>query len=184
MISLWLTFRLVYDIQGKAAESHDQGLCATIPSRRWRLVIGSPSIDPVTCRRETGGGGIHKGFSLLEMMMVITLILIVVSIAQPIYHTAVVRAREAVLRDHLYTLRYLIDRFTVDMGRSPRHLAELVEKGYLGRLPTDPFTGSNQTWQEIEEKAAPSPMQTYLGVGVVHSGSEEISLEGTPYNSW
>ena len=118
------------------------------------------------------------------MMMVVTLILIVVSIAQPIYRSAVVRAREAVLADDLYTLRYLLDRFTADNGRSPRHLEELVEKRYLGRLPTDPFTGSNETWQEVQEKAPPSPTQAYLGIADVHSGSNGISLGGTPYGSW
>ena len=104
--------------------------------------MDSPSIDHVTSRWETGGGRPHDGFSLLEMMMVVTLISIIASIATPIYRSVVVRAREAVVRDDLYTLRYLIDRFTVDIGRSPMHLEKLVEKGYLGRLPTDPFTGS------------------------------------------
>jgi general secretion pathway protein G len=83
-----------------------------------------------------------EGFSLLEMMMVVTVMLIVASIATPIYQTCATRAREAVLRDHLFTLRALIDRFTLDNGRAPLRLEELVEKGYLGRLPTDPFTGS------------------------------------------
>ena len=81
-----------------------------------------------------------EGFSLLEMMMVVTVILILASIATPIYQTCVLRAREAVLRDHLFTLRALIDRFTLDNGRAPARLEELVEKGYIGRLPTDPFT--------------------------------------------
>jgi general secretion pathway protein G len=125
-----------------------------------------------------------EGFSLLEMMMVVTLILIVASIATPIYQTCVTRAREAVLRDHLFTLRALIDRFTLDNGRAPVRLEELVEKGYLGRLPTDPFTGSNQTWQEIREDTPGSPTQTSLGIQDVHSGSSELSLEGTPYSSW
>jgi general secretion pathway protein G len=125
-----------------------------------------------------------QGFSLLEMMMVVTLILIIASIATPIYRSVVVRAREAVLRDNLYTLRFLIDRFTVDNGRSPVHLDELVEKGYLGRLPSDPFTGSNETWHEVQEKAPPSPTQKYLGIADLHSGSDELSLEGTPYSSW
>jgi general secretion pathway protein G len=76
------------------------------------------------------------------MMMVATAILIVACIATPIYQTCATRAREAVLRDHLFTLRALIDRFTLDNGRAPLRLEELVEKGYLSRLPTDPFTGS------------------------------------------
>ena len=147
---------------------------------------GTRGIAPISCRM--GRQGRHSpcrpdGFSLLEMMVVVTVILIVASIATPIYRRVVVRAREAVLADHLYTLRYLIDRFTVDIGRSPLHLEELVEKGYLGRLPTDPFTGSNETWQEVQETSPPSPTQKYLGIIDVHSGSDELSLAGTPYSS-
>ena len=144
---------------------------------------GTP-LQHLNCTKSAVGGGHPVGFSLLEMMMVVTVILIVASIAQPIYHTAVMRAREAVLTDDLYTLRYLIDRFTADNGRSPAHLDETVEKGYLGRLPADPFTGSNETWQEVQEKAPPSPTQKYLGIEDVHSGSDDFSLEGTPYSSW
>ena len=88
------------------------------------------------------------------------------------------------MADHLYTLRYLIERFTADDGRSPMHLEELVEKGYLGKLPTDPFTGSNETWQEVQETSPPSPTQKYLGIIDVHSGSDEIALDGTPYSAW
>ena len=137
-----------------------------------------------TSRQGAGGEGLPEGLSLLKMMMVVTLILIIASIATPFYRTAVVRARQAVLADHLYTLRYLIERFTADDGRSPMHLEELVEKGYLGRLPTDPFTGSNETWQEVQETSPPSPTQKYLGIIDVHSGSDEIALDGTPYSAW
>jgi general secretion pathway protein G len=125
-----------------------------------------------------------QAFSLLEMMMVITVILIIASISAPIYMTAVVRAREAVLRDDLFTLRSLIDRFTLDNRRSPARLEELVEGGYLGRIPTDPFTGSNETWQEQKEDAPLSPRQSRPGIMDVHSGSNLVSLEGTPYSSW
>ena len=125
-----------------------------------------------------------QGLSLLEMMLVITLILIVASISAPVYRTCQIRAREAVLRDHLFTLRSLIDRFTLDHRRSPAHLEELVKMGYLARLPTDPFTGSNETWQEEKEEAPLSPQQTSLGIVDVHSGSNALSLEGTPYSSW
>jgi len=124
------------------------------------------------------------GFSLLEMMMVVTVILILASISAPLYMTSVVRAREAVLRDDLFTLRSLIDRFTLDNRRSPARLEELVEAGYLGRLPTDPFTGSNETWQVQNEDAPLSPKQTALGIVDVHSGSNLVSLDGTPYSTW
>jgi general secretion pathway protein G len=146
--------------------------------------MDSASSSPKESRHSTESANRPQGFSLLEMMMVVTLILIIASISTPIYMTAMVRAREAVLRDHLYTLRALIDRFTLDNGRAPARLEELVEKGYLGRLPTDPFTGSNQTWQEDKEDAPLSPEQTSLGIEDVHSGSNELSLEGTPYDSW
>ena len=138
----------------------------------------------VTDRQHTQSANGPEGFSLLEMMMVVTLILIVASISAPFYMRGVERAREAVLRDHLYTLRALIDRFTLDNGRAPLRLEELVEKGYLGRLPTDPFTGSNETWQEVQEDVPLSPTQTSLGIIDVHSGSNDLSLEGTPYSSW
>jgi general secretion pathway protein G len=118
------------------------------------------------------------------MMMVVTLILIVASIATPIYRTCAQRAREAVLRDDLFTMRFLIDRFTLDNHRSPARLEELVEKGYLGRLPTDPFTGSNETWQVEKEDAPVSPEQSAPGIVDVHSGSDQFSLDGTPYSSW
>ena len=125
-----------------------------------------------------------EGFSLLEMMVVVTVILILASMSAPLYMTAIVRAREAVLRDDLFTLRSLIDRFTLDNGRAPYGLEELVTGGYLGRLPTDPFTGSNETWQETKEDAPLSPKQATPGIVDVHSGSDQVSLEGTPYNSW
>ncbi len=127
---------------------------------------------------------LREGFSLLEMMVVVTVILIVASISAPIFMTAIVGAREAVLRDDLFTLRSLIDRFTLDNGRAPSGLQELVTGGYLGRIPTDPFTGSNETWQETKEDAPLSPTQTAPGIVDVHSGSDLVSLEGTPYNTW
>jgi general secretion pathway protein G len=146
--------------------------------------MDTASISLKESRHSTQSANRLEGFSLLEMMLVVTLILIVVSIATPVYKTCEVRTREAVLRDHLYNLRFLIDEFTRDYGRAPLRLKELVEKGYLGRLPTDPFTGSNETWQETEEDAPLSPSQTSLGIEDVHSGSNQLSLEGTPYSSW
>ena len=98
------------------------------------------------------------------MMMVVAMILIVASISAPIYQTVTRRTRETVLRDHLYTLRSLINRFTLDNQRPPASLEELVEKGYLGRLPTDPFTGSNQTWREDVQDTSVSPEVPVQGV--------------------
>jgi general secretion pathway protein G len=144
----------------------------------------SVSIDGLIYRHDGKSANRFGGFSLLEMMLVIAVILILGAISAPIYTTAVVRAREAVLRDDLFTLRTLINRFTFDDQRSPARLEELVEAGYLGRIPTDPFTGSNETWQVVEESAPLSPQQPRPGIVEVHSGSNLVSLEGTPYNSW
>jgi general secretion pathway protein G len=126
-----------------------------------------------------------RGFSLLEMMVVIDLILILATFAMPMYHTVAVRAHEATLRDDLFTLRSQIDRFTHDNARGPSSLDELVEKGYMGALPTDPFTGSNETWQVETETASISLEDSApLGVVDVHSGCNDDSLDGTPYSSW
>ncbi len=126
-----------------------------------------------------------RGFSLLEMMTVISLILILATLAMPMYHTVVVRAREVTLRDDLFTLRSQIDRFTHDYERGPSSLDELVEKEYLGAVPTDPFTGSNDTWQlETETTSLSIDDSAPLGIVDVHSGCEDNSLDGTPYSSW
>jgi len=118
-------------------------------------------------------------------MMVLTLILILASFAVPTYRVAMIRAREAVLRDDLYTMRKLIDQFTLDKQRPPQSLEELVDEGYLrGGLPQDPFTRSSETWQVDYEDVPISPNQAATGIVDVHSGSDEASLDGTPYSSW
>jgi general secretion pathway protein G len=128
---------------------------------------------------------VASGFTLLELMMVLTLILILASFAVPTYHVATVRAREAVLRDDLYTMRTLIDQFTLDKQRPPQSLEELVEEQYLrGGVPGDPFTRSNQTWQVDIEDVPMGPSQAVPGIVDVHSGSDEMSLNGTPYSGW
>lgn len=125
------------------------------------------------------------GFTLLELMIVLTLILIVAAIAAPSYQVAIIRTRETVLHDDLFTMRKLIDQYTLDKSQPPESLDDLVQAGYLrGGLPVDPFTGSNQTWQADIEEVPISPEQTVPGVVDVHSGSNATSLEGTPYSSW
>jgi len=126
-----------------------------------------------------------EGFTLLEMMVVLTLILILAAVAAPNYRVAIIRAREAVLKDDLFTMRKLIDQYTLDKQKPPESLDDLVQAGYLrGGLPVDPFTGSNQTWQADIEDVPISPEETVPGVVDVHSGSNAKSLEGTPYSSW
>ncbi len=117
--------------------------------------------------------------------MVLTLIMILASFAIPTYHFAIQRAREAVLRDDLYTLRSLIDEFTVDKQRAPASLQELVDAGYLrGGVPVDPVTGSNETWRVDVEESPLTSDQAQPGIVDVHSGLDAPSLDGTPYSSW
>lgn len=128
---------------------------------------------------------LSQAFTLIELMIVMVLIMILAAMAVPTYQVAVTRAREAVLKDDLFTMRKLIDQYTLDKQQPPESLDDLVQAGYLrGGLPVDPFTGSNQTWQVDVEEVPITPEQTMPGIVDVHSGSNAISLEGTPYSSW
>jgi general secretion pathway protein G len=140
-----------------------------------KVAIGQHSPD---------GSHTLPGFSLLEMMMVLTLILLAATITQPIYQNMILRAREAALRDTLFTMRSMIDRFTLDNKRPPASLEEMVEAGYLGDIPIDPITRSNSTWFVETEDFPLSGGESILGLVNVHSGSDQTSLDGTPYSSW
>ena len=127
----------------------------------------------------------RRGFTLIELMVVLTLLLILATMSMPLFQLAIVHAREAVLKDDLYTLRKLIDEFTVDKQRTPTSLDELVSEGYLrSGIPVDPFTGSNETWRADSEDVPLNPTQAASGIVDVHSGSDAIALDGTPYSSW
>ena len=125
------------------------------------------------------------GFTLIELMVVLTLLLILATMAMPIFQLAIVHAREAVLKDDLYTLRKLIDEYTLDKQHPPTSLDDLVEAGYLrGGIPVDPFTGSNETWRTDTEDVPLNPTQAASGIVDVHSGSDGTALDGTAYSSW
>ena len=121
---------------------------------------------------------------MVELMIVISIILILISVAAPIYTRSVIRAKEAVLRDQLFTLRQLIDEYTLDKQQAPQSLDDLVNEGYLRGLPKDPFTNSSSTWKTEMEDAMRSADQTQPGIIDVHSGSDKKALDGTDYSSW
>lgn len=125
-----------------------------------------------------------RGFTFVELMVVITIIVILVTMAIPIYNNTIRRSKEAVLRSNLTTLRMVIDNYTYDKTKAPQALTDLVSAGYLKEVPYDPMTGSNTTWKTIMEDSAQAVSQTEPGIFDVKSGSDKTSMEGTPYSEW
>ena len=124
----------------------------------------------------------RRGFTFVELMVVITIIVILISMAIPIYNRSIIRAKESVLANNLYTLRTVIDQYTYDKGKAPQNLQDLVTEGYLQKLPVDPMTGSNQTWRTVMEDASQSVSQSEPGIFDVKSGSDKMGLDGTAYS--
>jgi general secretion pathway protein G len=124
------------------------------------------------------------GFTLIELMIVISMILILMSVAIPLYNQSITRAREAVLRQNLFTMRSVIDQYSMDKQKAPQSLDDLVQAGYLKQIPTDPMTNSKDTWQTVQEDVLVSVDQNQPGVTDVHSGSEANGSDGTAYNTW
>lgn len=129
-------------------------------------------------------GMVSRGFTLIELIIVMAIIAILVSIAVPIYSNMVRRAREAVLREDLHTMRTAIDSYTVDKEQAPQSLDDLVEAGYLKAIPVDPMTDSSDTWITSESDTMTDINETEGGLDDVHSGSQAIASDGTTYNTW
>jgi len=126
----------------------------------------------------------RRGFTLIELMVVMAVISILVSIAVPFYQKSVLRSKETVLRNNLFTIRTVIDEYTYDKQKAPQQLDELVKEGYLRAIPMDPIAGNNNSWKIIMEDSTSSVNQNEPGIFDVKSSSDKTSLDGTPYADW
>jgi len=126
----------------------------------------------------------QQGFTLIELMIVMVIMLILTTIAVPAYIGNVKKAKEAVLREDLHTMRSAIDSYTYDKQKAPQSLDDLVQGGYLKVIPLDPMTHRADTWQAAQSDSLLSIDQTEPGIDDVHSGSQELGSDGTTYNTW
>jgi general secretion pathway protein G len=127
--------------------------------------------------------GRNSGFTMLEMMIVMIIMGILLSIALPIYSQAIVRAREAVLRNDLFELRKLISQYTLDKQKAPQSLDDLVQGGYIKIIPKDPMT-NEANWEVVQEDILLTVDQQDPGIDDVHSASSGTASDGTAYSSW
>ena len=126
----------------------------------------------------------EAGFTLLELMIVMLIIAILAAVAIPAYLASIKAAKEAVLKEDLHVMRGAIDSYTADKEKAPQSLDDLVQGGYLKKLPVDPMTHSDSTWVPATDDTLENIDQTEPGINDVHSGSSDTGSDGQPYSGW
>jgi general secretion pathway protein G len=125
----------------------------------------------------------RRGYTLIELIIVMAIISVLISIAVPLYQKTILGTKESLLKNNLFTLRTVIDEYTFDKKKAPQQLQDLVTGGYLREVPKDPITGNDQ-WIVVMEDALTAVDQTDPGIWDVRSSSDKKSLAGTPYSEW
>ena len=126
----------------------------------------------------------EAGFTMVELLVVMTLIVILATMGMTQYRTSLIHAREATLKEDLFRMRDAIDQYYADKGQYPSTIDALVSDGYMRKVPEDPFTKSNTTWQSIPAEPDPNNPTAEPGVYDVKSGSDASALDGTKYSEW
>ncbi len=139
---------------------------------------------PSTRTRRLAGIAADAGFTLMELMIVMTLIVTLAGVGLSMYGNSVTRSKEAVLKEDLFRLRDAIDRYYADKNKYPPTLESLVADKYIRAIPVDPFTASADTWQTTMSELEAGNVATEPGIFDVKSGSELSGLDGTPYANW
>jgi general secretion pathway protein G len=126
---------------------------------------------------------LDRGFTIIELLVVLSIIVVLATIGMTQYRSSVIRANEAVLMEDLFRLRDAIDQYSADTGQYPSALDALVSDGYIRAIPKDPFT-KNTDWQTIPSEADPNNPSAPPGVYNVKSSSDQTALDGTKYSDW
>ena len=126
----------------------------------------------------------RRGFTLIELMIVMTIIVILIGLAVPFYQKSIIRARETVLHNNLFAMRSAIDEYSYDKQKAPQSLQDLVTDGYLREVPKDPIVGNSDSWKIINEDAGQAVDPSQPGIFDVRSSSSQRSLDGTNYSDW
>jgi len=137
----------------------------------------------VCSRRQVQKPKRMRGFTLLELMIVLSIMMILLAVAVPMYNQSIVQARESVLRSNLSTLRNVISQYTLDKQKAPQSLDDLVTGGYLRQIPVDPMT-REANWEVVQEDVLMAVDQQDPGINDVHSASNGTASDGTAYSSW
>ena len=133
---------------------------------------------------KTGRRARESGFTIIELMIVLSIIVILTTMGMTQYRQSVIYAREGVLKTDLFRMRDAIDQYYADKGQYPSTLDALVSDGYVRKIPEDPFTKSNSSWQTVPAEPDPNNPTAEAGVYDVKSGSDATALDGTKYSEW